>query len=140
MKHVYMKYVWNNCWQYPEKEGIWHREKEDKIRKGQKKPDVLISMCTLGDYVLNLSLFSTFLWKGKTLEEQDKEMDRVLTTKHARFPPSIYGYSFSVNTRKGETLFYCELSVGLWFDTRDIDEAEKAAEYIWNCMEFKKGS
>jgi hypothetical protein len=127
MKHIYTKYKKNNCWQYPSKEGIWHRERERK-RRGKKNPDVLTSMCTLGDYVLSLILFSTHACS-------EKEFDEFLEG-NAPDPDFIYGYSFSVNTRKGECLYCCELSLGLWFDTINIDDAEKASEYIWNCMEI----
>ena len=129
MEYIYTKYKLNGCWQYPPKEGIWHRERARK-KKDQKKPDVLTSMCTLGDYVLVLSLFSTHACS-------DKEFDEFLEGD-APAPDFVYGYKFSVNTRKGECLFCCELSLGLWFDTRDINEAEEAAEYIWGCMGFKK--
>jgi len=130
MKHVYMKYEWNNCWQFPKKEGIWHREKETVTQKGRKETDVLISMCTLGGYVLSLSLFCTH-------DCSEKKFDEFLTGKSRKSPPMKWGYQFSVNTRKGEILYNGELQSNLYLDTRDINEAEKIAEFVWDCMEFK---
>jgi hypothetical protein len=124
MKHKYVKYKWNNTWQCSKEEYVWYREKD-------KHGDILISMCNMGDYALNLSLFCTFAC----------DFDEALKMKN---PPMIWGYDFTLYTNsksplarypeKAEAIYCCSLSNGLWFDTKDINVAEKTAEYLWKKM------
>jgi len=108
MKHKYVKYVWNNTWQCFPDRGVWCREKD---RVGR----VDISTCNLGEYVLNLKLFCTY----------SIQMDFN--------SPLIWGYDFSIRTAlEGECILSHSLHEGgLYFDTLDIDEAERTAEYVW---------
>ena len=105
MKHKYMKYVWNNVWSYPPEQGIWCREKDSRGR-------VLLSMCRLGGYVLEVQLFTTFSIPGDLNS------------------PWFSAYDFSINTLKGERIFRHGLENNQYFDT-NIDEAERTAEYVW---------
>ena len=93
MRHKYIKYVRNDVWQFPSEQGIWYRERQ--------RGNVLISMCTLGNYVLNLH---TLVY---------------------------HGYNFAIKTLQRECILDCSLSNGLYFDTTSIDKAECVAEFIW---------
>lgn len=106
MKHKPCKYVWNNTWQYPSEQGIWCREKfMDKV---------ILSRCTLGNYVLSLNKTFTF--------EDNDNFDGVL----------LEMYNFAIYDRlNGSPIFHCSLENGMQFDTDDIDLAERTAEYIW---------
>jgi hypothetical protein len=130
IKHVYVKNEWDNVWRCPEKDNIWYREKAEKVKapfQRDKKRDVLGSMCKLGDYVLCLSLFCTHACS-------DEEFDRYL--RWNKKVPIVYGYGFTLYTSRGEIVYFCELENNSYFDTRDINKAEQAAEFIWSCIEF----
>jgi hypothetical protein len=130
MKHIYVKGEWDNVWRCPQQEGVWCREKDEKVKapfQRDKKRDVLFSMCKLGDYVLSLNLFSTHACS-------DDEFDRYL--RWNKKIPFLYGYGFTLYTSKGDIIYFCDLSDNSYFDTRDINKAEEVAEFIWSCMEF----